>query len=139
MVKMTKKKDRQLVECFTDGPSDLVFWSFRYFLGRRTIHACSFAKCLSKAWTHLDLPVQKLIMKELEEAFERDDVARSSNQDYRPLGDDIDREAWQTVRDKYWQRLPYDHPYRKQLLKKGMELIYHDSHGEDGGCSNSHS
>jgi hypothetical protein len=43
-------KDRRLLNNFTDTPSDLVFWSFRYFLGRMTIATTSFASNLAKAW-----------------------------------------------------------------------------------------
>ncbi len=137
------KKDKKLIESFTGTPSDLVFWSFRYFLGRMTIATCSFANSLAKAWPHLDEDVQKLIMNELEQEFEQDDIARAENQDYKPLGHDWDREAWQKVRNAYWEQLPYESYYRKQLHQKALDIINqgHDSHGDDDeGCpGNSHS
>ena len=104
------KKDKELLGCFTDTPSDLVFWSFRYFLGRMTIHACCFAESLAKAWPHLDERVQNLIIRELEEEFKRDDEARLRRTESTvakqyistlPLGMDCDRAAWQKVRDAY--------------------------------------
>ena len=110
-----KKKDKQLLECFHDTPSDLVFWSFRYFLGRMTIATCAFAEDLAKAWPHLDEHVQKLIMRELEEEFERDDKRRAERDAiaemhdgglWLPLGHDCDREAWQKVRDAYNANVP---------------------------------
>lgn len=140
-----KKKDKQLLESFSDTPSDLVFWSFRYFLGRMTIATCTFARDLAKAWPHLDERVQQLIMQELEREFERDDRVRASclKDCYKPLGAECDREAWQLVRNAYWQQLPYDSYYRRQLHEKGFDLINqgHDSHGDDDeGCpGNSHS
>lgn len=108
-----KKKDKQLLESFTDTPSDLVFWSFRYFLGRMTIATGMFARDLAKAWPHLDERVQNLIKRELEEEFERDDRARKDKVEkgeqsmYRhslPLGMYCDRQAWQLVRNAYSAR-----------------------------------
>ena len=77
---------------------DLVFWSFRYFLGRQTIQACSFADGLARVWPRLDERIKELIKRELEDEFRRDDAARERNSDYRPLGADCDREAWEKVR-----------------------------------------
>ena len=105
------KNDRLLLNSFkSDTPSDLVFWSFRYFLGRMTIATVCFAEDLAKAWPYLTPNVQGLIKRELEEEFERDDEARLrktestvANQYFRsfPLGHDCDRAAWQKVRDAY--------------------------------------
>ena len=102
------KKDKELLGCFTDTPSDLVFWSFRYFLGRMTIATVCFAESLAKAWPHLDKRVQDLIKRELEEEFKRDDDARERRKNgdknaYLSLGHDCDRAAWQKVRDTYIQ------------------------------------
>ena len=83
------------------GESQLVFWAFRYFLGRRTIATCTFARALAKAWPELSVGVQRLIRKELEVEFKRDDEARASLQPHLPLGMDCDREAWENVRKAY--------------------------------------
>lgn len=108
-------KDRRLLNNFTGTPSDLVFWSFRYFLGRMTIATVSFAENLAKAWPFLDERVQKLIKRELEHEFELDDRARADRAEkgeqsiYKyslPLGMDCDREAWQKVRDAYNANIP---------------------------------
>lgn len=96
-----KKKDKQLLDCFYDTPSDLVFWSFRYFLGRMTIATGMFAGDLAKAWPYLAPNIQGLIKRELEEEFKRDDEARAEKRDWKPLGHDCDRAAWQKVRDAY--------------------------------------
>jgi hypothetical protein len=104
------KKDKFLINSFSDTPSDLVFWSFRYFLGRMTIATCCFARDLANAWPHLDERVQELIKRELEREFERDDEARALRKAakeeerykiYTPLGHDCDREAWELVRKAY--------------------------------------
>lgn len=108
-------KDKRLLNNFTDTPSDLVFWSFRYFLGRMTIATTSFASNLAKAWPFLDEHVQQLIKRELEYEFELDDRARADKAEKReqsiyksrlPLGMDCDREAWQKVRDAYNANIP---------------------------------
>lgn len=105
------EQDAKLLSCFSsDTPSDLVFWSFRYFLGRMTIATCCFAESLAKGWEHLNPRIQELIKNELEREFARDDEARKGRDSkgdkavylrYLPLGHDCDREAWQKVRDAY--------------------------------------
>jgi hypothetical protein len=100
-MKRTKKQDDQLLKCFDDSPSDLVFWSFRYFLGRTSIHTGCFARDLAKAWPHIDPLIQFSIKRELDDEFERDDDARQRKSEYKPLGRDCDRASWQLVRDAY--------------------------------------
>ena len=103
------EQDTKLLSCFIDTPSDLVFWSFRYFLGRMTIATCCFAKDLAKGWKYLNPKVQAIIKNELEKEFERDDAARkdilenekSIYKNFLPLGHDCDRAAWQKVREAY--------------------------------------
>lgn len=98
------KKDRELLTKLGESPSDLVFWTFRYFLGRRTIHTVVFAQNLAEAWPSLDERVQHLICRELEAAFEADERARTNKYNtgsVAPLGDDSDREAWAKVRAAY--------------------------------------
>lgn len=97
-------KDRELLAKIGESPSDLVFWTFRYFLGRRTIHTVVFAQNLAEAWPNLDERVQHLICRELESAFEADDRMRSNKRNIglaAPLGDNSDREAWEKVRAAY--------------------------------------
>lgn len=95
------KKNRELLTKIGESPSDLVFWTFRYFLGRRTIHTVYFAQNLAEAWPSLDERVQHLICRELEAAFEADERARTNKYNIAPLGDDSDREAWAKVRAAY--------------------------------------
>lgn len=81
---------QRLIDCFSDGPEGLVHCAFRYYLGRRTIAACCFARDLAKAWPLLTPRTAGMIRAELETAFERDDV-----------GGACDRAAWETVRRAY--------------------------------------
>jgi len=97
-------RQRKLLEHFSDAPDDLVFWAFRYFLGRCTIHTCCFAKELAEAWRHLDKRVADMIKNELEKEFERDDIARAEGEQYKPLGWDCDRAAWEKVREAYLKK-----------------------------------
>jgi hypothetical protein len=86
------------------GESELVFWAFRYFLGRQTIHTVVFARQLAEAWPLLEKKDQDMIRKELDATFARDDKIRRSpySEVYQlPLGRDCDREAWLLVRDAY--------------------------------------
>lgn len=80
---------------------DLIFWSFRYFLGRMTIAAHCFAEDISASWDELSEKNRVLIEKELEEAFRDDDKSRSEGNKWHPLGMDMDRKAWEQVRAKY--------------------------------------
>ncbi len=81
--------------------SELVFWSFRYFLGRRTSSTCDFAERLARAWPLIDEEHRRLIQRELEEAFERDYEDRADGKQIKWLGDDCDRAAWEKVRKAY--------------------------------------
>lgn len=96
-----------LLAAFDGNASELVFWSFRYFLGRMTIATCDFAERLAKAWPHLAPNIQSLIRREIDEAFKRDDELRAEANEtgkppqWLPLGWDCDRAAWQKVRDAY--------------------------------------
>jgi hypothetical protein len=97
---------KRLADCFHGGVDDLIFWTFRYFLGRCTISTCAFAEELAKAWPLLGGRQKDLIKKELEREFMRDDAERKlpkSKRGFRwlPLGHDCDRAAWQKVRDAY--------------------------------------
>jgi len=75
---------------------ELIHCSFRYFLGRRTIATCAFAKDLSKAWDYLKPITRKMIGRELLKAYEEAEI----NPEWKPLGDDCDREAWDLVKEK---------------------------------------
>jgi hypothetical protein len=74
----------------------LIHAAFRYYLGRRTISACAFAKDLAAAWDQLRDTTKQMIGQELLKAYEEAD----KHPEWKPLGDDCDREMWDLVKDK---------------------------------------
>ena len=83
-----KTRTEQILDSFHgDTIDDLVFWSFRYFLGRRTIATCCFARGLARAYHLLHRLAQAAIKRELDQAFERGEV-----------GHPIDAQGWELVR-----------------------------------------
>lgn len=83
--------------------SDWVIVAFRYFVGRMTISACAFASDLARAWDSLPAGTQRVIQRELEDKFQRDNEARAHGEKTYsyPLGMDMDRQAWELVRKAY--------------------------------------
>lgn len=84
------KKDSKLLAKFSDGISGLVFWSFRYFLHRRSISASCFAGEIAEAWPLLPERDQTLIAIELTQAYS----AKKSSYDAL---DDHGRQMWRCV------------------------------------------
>ena len=82
----------------------LIIGATRYYTGRMTIHASSFAQYeLARAWPLLLPNTKAVIRRDLEEEFKRDDEARARGEKYLPLGADCDRAAWEAVR-RAWQQ-----------------------------------
>ncbi len=80
----------------------------RYCLGRRTYIATVCADWLVLVWESLPENVQRIIQRDVEEAFAKDDAIRAdpvASPAYRPLGDDCDRREWERVR-KLWEAKP---------------------------------
>jgi hypothetical protein len=75
---------------------ELVHAAFRYFLGRRTISANAFAKDLAAAWDHIGELTRMMIADELMKAYRE----AEEHPEWKPLGDDCDREVWDLVKDK---------------------------------------
>ena len=73
----------------------------RYYVGRMTYAVSDFASLLVAEWPGLCEPARALIQRDVEAEFKRDDEARIEGLNYRPLGDDCDRAAWEKVR-KLW-------------------------------------
>jgi hypothetical protein len=94
------KKHTYTIDNYFDK-SDLVFWAFRYMLGRQSYAVSDFAERLALSWNSLDKQVQQLIKKELDKAFLKDDETRALKCDYKTLGGDCDRNSWQKVKDAY--------------------------------------
>ncbi len=102
---------------------ELFVAAFRYYLGRRTIAVTFFARALAKAWSEIEEGTREIIVRELEEAFKRDDEMRADpicSKSYYPLGHDCDREAWEEVRKCYATR----------YVKAKCRWMYQDAHDE---------
>lgn len=85
-------------ECFgRDGLMAVA--SFRYCLGRVTYIVDEFSRLIIKQWPILPEPAKKLIERELDDAFKKDDYDRLDGKGYYALGNDCDRESWEKVRN----------------------------------------
>jgi hypothetical protein len=81
---------------------DLIHSTFRYCLGRQTAYSITFAQKLAEAWPLLPPSIAALIAVELDVAFGYDDWARLHGVEHHlPLGQDMDRAAWELVRKAY--------------------------------------
>lgn len=80
----------------------LLIAATRYWAGRCTIGAASFAGELAAAWPDVPEKTRAIIKRDLEELFDRDDRARDAGSGYKPLGMDCDRTAWEQVR-RAWE------------------------------------
>jgi hypothetical protein len=74
----------------------------RYYIGRKTIATVEHARRLAEAWEDLPEHTREVIKRDLQKAFDRDDLAREQDQEYLPLGGICDRAAWEKVRNA-WQ------------------------------------
>jgi len=121
------EREQRLASHFFSGVDELVFWSFRYFVGRMTISTCVFAQDLARAWPDLGVNTKKQIRDELERAFEEDDALQkefpNKGMGYRRLGWDCDRAAWEKVREAYkkegecheWPKPSEDYDWRRPI------------------------
>ena len=98
--------DHQVVDEF------MIVMAFRYALGRMSTAPWHMVSWLRRNWLGLTEPTRKLIMREVEEAFARDDRARliaakknKLGASY-PLGMDCDRAEWDKVRS--WGKKSHD-------------------------------
>lgn len=98
---MKINRDHKHLEAF--DPHSLLIGAQRYYQGRATIAAASFAQELANAWPRLPENTRVVIRRDLEEAFADDDKARAEGGQFKPLGWDCDRQAWEQVRHA-WQR-----------------------------------
>lgn len=82
-----------------DQITTLWLGAFRYYCGRRTYAVSNFCAMLVRAWPVLPSTTRRLIQRDLEDEFARDDAAREmKDSNFRPLGDDCDRAQWGRVR-----------------------------------------
>ena len=80
---------------------DLIMSSTSYYLGRQTGNVETFCRNLATSSKTLPAHVQSHVRRVVNEAFSRDDVARSLCKEHLPLGADCDRVSWELVR-KCW-------------------------------------
>ena len=92
-----------------DPRDELTIWvgACRYYLGRQSYAVSMFCEALRAAWPSLSAETQDIIMRDIDEAFERDDRARAdrssgAERTYLPLGHNCDRESWEGVR-RLWK------------------------------------
>lgn len=95
------KKDCAVMDSFEQKPDELIFWAFRYFMGRSSIQASAFAQDMAKAWPHLSERVRIMVQDELEKAFKQDDkdAMKRLHPALRQLG--FIRDSWEKVRLRY--------------------------------------
>ena len=72
--------------------------AFRYCCGRMTYIVSDCADWLVEQWPNITDNAKKVIQRDLESEFKQDDEAREEGRDYKPLGHDCDRAAWEKVR-----------------------------------------
>lgn len=80
---------------------EITLWlgSCRYYMGRMTYAVSNFCDLLIRQWPCLNEKTRILIMRDIENEIARDDAARLAGSDFKPLGHDCDREAWDKVRE----------------------------------------
>lgn len=82
------------------GRDDLMtIAAVRYCLGRASYITSDCSEWLVQQWPNIRPSARVVIQRDIDEAFARDDVAREAGDDYKPLGWDCDRAAWQRVRE----------------------------------------
>lgn len=79
----------------------LLIGAARYYTGRTTIGATDFAGRLADAWQDIPDHTRRIIRRDLEDEFKRDDRAREAGSEFKPLGMDCDRQAWEKVRQAW--------------------------------------
>lgn len=81
------------------GRGDLMaIAAFRYCCGRMTYIVGDCADWLISVWPELSDNAKAVIKRDLEYEFQKDDAARLTGDQYKPLGMDCDRVEWERVR-----------------------------------------
>ena len=81
-----KKEQSQSIEINTFELSEIIFYSFRYALGRKTYVVSDVVEKISKYWNDIDEKHQRLIIKEIEDAIAMNNY-----------GMEMDLKEWQKV------------------------------------------
>jgi len=83
-------------------PSWIFIDAVRYCIGRKSYQVGVTTEWVCANWKHLPEHSRLIIKQDVEEAFERDDRMRADEKcssHYYPLGQDMDRKSWETVRE----------------------------------------
>ncbi|MNZ37485.1 hypothetical protein D3C78_549320 [compost metagenome] len=76
----------------------LLIAATRYALGRKTYVVMDICDGLVSAWPLIPEKTRAIIARDIEEAFQQDDEARTDGSGYKALGMDCDRAQWERVR-----------------------------------------
>ena len=81
------------------GRDDLMaLAAVRYCLGRSSYIVGDCVDWLITQWPNLSDSIKRVIARDVDEAFERDDEARADGREHKPLGWDCDRAYWTKAR-----------------------------------------
>jgi hypothetical protein len=85
---------------------EITLWlgATRYYLGRRTYAVGNFCDMLIVNWSSFDEATKNLLIENIETEFDNDDLARLEGRDYKPLGDNCDRQSWERARNLWKKR-----------------------------------
>ena len=103
MTKLYKKQGRRYVPTTLSEQGAwgydglMAIAAFRYCLGRMTYIVGDCERWIFANWDNFPPNIRKLIQRDLEEEFARDDEARERGAAHKPLGHDCDRAAWERV------------------------------------------
>lgn len=85
-----------------DLPEHMIHQSFRYIIGRMSYAVSEWVDWCVQAWPEIPVSERAIIQRELEAAFERDDMlGKTARAHFSPLGSECDREQWERVRALY--------------------------------------
>lgn len=122
----TRYKSTTLSEQGAWGFADLmIVAAFRYCCGRMTYISGACADWIVDMWPQFPERAKALIRRELDEEFRRDDEARAMNEQFKPLGWDCDRQAWEKVR-ALWAETPTArpcHPGAQETIHRARHLV----------------
>lgn len=84
-----------------DDITTLWLGATRYYLGRMTYAVSDYCAMLRSQWHALPESTRTLILRDLDEAIQRDDKVRAESLGcrYLPLGMDCDRAQWVRLRE----------------------------------------